>query len=128
MDNASAVRTPAVAGASRQRVIARSVGVLLAWHVLPAAEVALASYATSRSSPCADTCGLYGLALFGHLVLLVLSLVTSAVILGTLVVISRGKARPLRVAPLGNLSAVTGMLLTAASVYWIYLWIGTLRA
>ncbi|HEX9032647.1 MAG TPA: hypothetical protein VF834_12435 [Streptosporangiaceae bacterium] len=128
MDNAAAGLTPAVAGGSRRPVIARSVGVLLAWHVLPAAEVAFGTYVTARQSPCADTCGLYGLALFGHLVLLVLSLVTSAVILGTLVLIGRSRPRQFPVALLGNCSAFTGILLTSASVYWIYLWAGTLRA
>lgn len=128
MDNAAAGLTPGAAGRSAQPVIARSVGVLLAWHALPAAEVTFGAYVAARLSPCADTCGWYGLVLFGHLTALALSLVTSAVILGALVLVGRMKPRLRRVALLGNLSAITGMLLSAASVYWIYLWVGTLQA
>ena len=114
-------RLPAAA-ADRGRgrtVLARSVMVVVAWHVLPVCEV-ITGYVIVARRPRVDS--LDSLVLAFHEVLLAASLVASLAVLGVLGLLARRWPRLRRVAVLGNISSVTGIVLSTAAVAWLFLW------
>jgi hypothetical protein len=125
MDDSGADPAAPAAGDPRGPVFARSLAVLLAWHAIPAAAVILGTSVVARE-PIGDS--LDGLVLAGQYFLLALSLLISLIILIVLTTLGRKKTGLRRVSVLGNVSAVTGLLLSIVSIRWIYLWTGTLHA
>jgi hypothetical protein len=125
MSNATAGAAALTPRDSRRPVVVRSIALLLAWHTVPACEVILGTVTVARE-PIGDSFD--GLVLAFQVFLLALSLVISLVILAVLTALGRRRPRLRRVSVLGNFSAATGILLSLASIAWIYMWVATLRA
>ena len=96
--------------------------VVMAWHALPVCEV-IAGYVVVARGPSVDS--LDSLVLAFHEVLLAASLVVSLAVLGVLGLLARRRPRLRRVAVLGNVSSVTGIVLSAAAIAWLFLWART---
>ena len=115
--------------AARPPVFWRSLGVVLAWNAAPAIQVALIAAAFLRDRPgCVDTCGFQALALFYELTLLVVSLAISVIMVAVLVGLSRRRPRLRRVALVGNVAAIPGILLTALVIFQLLVLLRQLRA